>query len=91
MAPPDLPDYLYSYISDFWVLSTCRAYTTAGPLPIPWDAIDTYARRNGHGQNVRLYEDFMFFIQALDNEWLRVQMEAIQAAKTKAEQQAKRK
>ena len=51
----------------FWELSTCRAYGMAVG-PIPWTAIDAYARR--HDIAGEDYDDLVYFVRAMDGEYL---------------------
>ena len=50
----------------FWALSSCRALgMSIGP--IPWSAIDAYARRHGFDEDPQSYDAFMFLIQDMDS------------------------
>lgn len=87
--PPELPENLTPFIRDFWVLSTCRGASQAGPTPIPWTAIDQFAERHGYTDNVLTYEDFTCYMHALDSEYLSVIGEEIEKKTKQAESKGK--
>lgn len=74
--PPEIDPALIGYLcipdGHFWRLSTSRSigFSTLGP--IPWTALDQYATRYGFDQDEVEYEDFMFIMQALDEEFLAI-------------------
>lgn len=77
--PPDLEPHLHEYVDHFWTLSTDRALGFGAIGPIPWRAIDSYAHRNGFGDDEVAYDDFVVFVTAMDEEYLLVQREQAEA------------
>ena len=75
--PPYLPEHLDHYMNAYWQLSTCRALGPGGVGPIPWWVIDHYAERTGIHNEI-LYDDFMFYMTAMDNAYLSIQAETIE-------------
>lgn len=84
--PPTLPDHLVPYLENpggyFWQLSTDRPFGLSSVGPIPWSSKDRYARWLGLDEEQ--YEDFIFTISALDEEFLKIQVE-------RAEQESKKR
>lgn len=65
---PDLAPGLGWYLDAFAELASCRPMAMSGIGPIPWTALDTYARR--HGIAGEAFETFALLIAALDTAWL---------------------
>ena len=51
--------------------------------------MDQYAERNGYTSNVLLYEDFMSYVRALDEEYLNVVSEEMARKQKQAESEGK--
>lgn len=65
---PDLAPGLGWYLDAFAELGSCRPMAMAAIGPIPWTALDTYARR--HDIAGEVFETFVLLIAALDAAWL---------------------
>lgn len=65
---PDLAPGLGWYLDAFAELGSCRPAGIGGLGPIPWTALDSYARR--HGITGEDFESFAVLIAALDAAWL---------------------
>ena len=57
-------------MSAFWELSSCRQIHMGGAGPIPWDTLDRWACRAGYLEHDELYDDFMYLMRQLDEEFL---------------------
>jgi hypothetical protein len=79
VLPPDLEPHLQEYVDHFWVLSTDRELGFGAIGPIPWRAVDKYAERLGLVDDQVAYEDFVAAISAMDDEYLTVQRELLEA------------
>lgn len=55
----------------FWILSSDRPHTMAGPGPIPWTAVDRYAERCGVHEHSELYADLVSVLRKVDQSWLK--------------------
>lgn len=83
---PTINRGLEPYYIAFWELSTCRG-AGFGAGPIPWTALDEYARREGWtGER---YEDLVDFVRAMDRTFLAYQREQ-QEAKARSDEAARR-
>lgn len=80
LSNPDLGVYLEAPHGHFWRLSTCRGIGFGALGPIPWTAVDSYAQTYGFAQNEVDYDDFVFIIGQLDEEFLRVSRKQAAAA-----------
>ncbi|NJK89269.1 MAG: hypothetical protein HC923_07585 [Myxococcales bacterium] len=83
--PPELADSdLYIYLSPadghFWRLSTCRGIGFGALGPIPWTAVDQYASVYGFSEDEVDYDDFVFIVGALDEEFLKISREQSEAS-----------
>lgn len=68
MNAPELLQGLAGYFQAFSELSTCRAMGFGSQGPIPWMAIDAYARVNEYEGDDRA--ELEYLIRALDSEYL---------------------
>lgn len=69
---PDGAEYLYEA---FWQLSTDRAQSGFGVHPIPFSAIDAYARRYGIVDEE--FDVLLVSIRALDDEFIEIMADKI--------------
>lgn len=69
-APYPEDSYQERLLDAFWKLSTCRQIGMNCLGPIPWDAIDRFARKNEFASDEIEYDSFVSVIQALDNAFL---------------------
>lgn len=77
--PPECPDHLLNYLQIFWTLSSCRSMGGMGGAgPIPWTAIDKYAERYEIVDDELLYDDLMFYINAMDQTYLQIMKEEME-------------
>jgi hypothetical protein len=74
--------YVYLQVPDghFWRLSTCRGIGFGALGPIPWTAVDCYAKTYGFAENEIDYDDFVFIVGALDEVFLDVSRKQADAA-----------
>ena len=70
--PPEVAPELEPLLHHFWELSTSRGAAFSTLLPIPWPALDQYAHQYGYGEDEVDYNDFVYIIRALDEEFLDV-------------------
>lgn len=80
LSDPELHVYLSGSEGHFWRLSTCRGIGFGSLGPIPWTAVDEYARVYGFAENEIDYDDFVFIIGALDEVFLEVSRKQAEAA-----------
>ncbi len=76
-APFPIDEYQEDVLEAFWALSTCRAIGMGALGPIPWDAIDRFAKENSYDDEIE-YQTFVHTIRQLDEAFLdthREQME----------------
>jgi len=73
----------------FELLSTCRQISQGGVGPIPWFALDQFARQQGFADDEIAYEDFVHIMQALDEVYLTRKAAEIDRERKKAGQSGK--
>lgn len=69
--PPEVDPELEPLLFHFWELSTARGAAFSTLLPIPWPAVDQYAKQYGFDDEID-YADFVYIIRQLDAEFLDV-------------------
>lgn len=71
---PQVRSGLLLYWQAFWDVSTCRRIGMEGASPVPWTAIDAWARRHGIAGDG--FDRLVELIERMDAVWMKDQSKA---------------